>query len=119
MSASHPCLGTSQLYHNPRLVTLLEKIIVGTSVHDAGSSPDADQDTVIELINPFMLPHREFNQRPIPHDIKWKHMFGTILRYKAVPIGLYRGVAAPGEEGGLGNRYRNARVRAHCASNSP
>jgi len=95
---------SAQLYHNPRLVTLLEKIIVGTSIHDASASTLADRDTVIELVNPFTLPHAEINLRPMPTNIKWKHMFGTILRHKAVPIGLYRGVALQSDELDFGNR---------------
>lgn len=44
----------SQLYHNPRLVTLLEKIIVGDS-NDSDVSDEKRSDTIIDLIDPFMV----------------------------------------------------------------
>jgi len=93
---------SAQLYHNPRLVTLLEKVIVGDS-SNGEDRPDAQDGTTVELLNPFDLPPRLNGSKLLPGS-KWRVVYSHVLRHRAVPIGLYRGISAVGEPSDFGNR---------------
>ena len=86
---------SAQLFHNPSLVSLLEKILIG----DRRAHTDGDlTETSLELISPYEMHAKD--KAALTAGSSWETVFHLIIKeYNAIPIALYRGITQYGEEG--------------------
>jgi len=115
---------SAQLFHNPKLVSLLEKIIVSGEQRDsAGRKMDS---TMIDLVCPYDLSRDGFKKREGKFKAKtmlWHECYFAFQRLKAIPIALLRMPASSDDPDGIdfGNQMqyvytnppRDTLVRTH------
>ena len=75
---------SAQLFHNPFIATLIEKIIVASWKPTASS-------TIIELINPFLDSKTGEPSTANAPGARWGEVFDFITFTGAIPVALYRG----------------------------
>jgi hypothetical protein len=92
---------SAQLFHNPSLVSLLEKIVIG----DRKANNGVVSETTMELVSPYAM--HSPNGVALEEGSTWGDVFGSIIKqYSAIPIALYRSVTLYGEEGTV-NDFEN------------
>lgn len=97
---------SAQLFHNPSLVSLLEKIVIGDS--KAGEDGFVCE-TTVELVSPFDMYEKDSEgSSRIAAEMSWKEVFLHILLHdNAVPIALYRGTTRIGEQNDPRKDFQN------------
>jgi hypothetical protein len=102
---------SAQLFHNPSLVSLLEKIVIG----DRKATNGVVSETTMELVSPYAM--HSPNGVALEEGSTWGDVFGSIIRqYSAIPIALYRSTTLLGEEG-TDNDFENS--MAYVVTNPP